>query len=128
MSRLAWSALFFFIFIKSSTVFSAYFANSGLFFPLVLGIWWKRANKAGAVAGMIGGFGVGFWYLYMVQFGGMTPWYGIDGLRFGMIGMPVSLILMVVVSLMTEEPDQETQDMVDAIRIPKGKALLAADH
>jgi cation/acetate symporter len=104
------------------------FANSGLFFPLVLGVWWKRANKAGAVAGMIGGFGVGFWYLYMVQFGGMTPWYGIDGLRFGMIGMPVSLILMVVVSLMTEEPDQETQDMVDAIRIPKGKALLAADH
>ena len=104
------------------------FANSGLFFPLVLGVWWKRANKAGAVAGMIGGFGVGFWYLYMVQFGGMTPWYSIDGLRFGMIGMPVSLILMVVVSLMTEEPDQETQDMIDAIRIPKGKALLAADH
>ena len=57
--------------------------------------------------------------------GGMTPWYGIDGLRFG---MPVSPILMVIVSLMTEEPDKETQDMVDAIRIPKGKAVLAADH
>ena len=35
---------------------------------------------------------------------------------------------MVVVSLMTEEPDKETQDMVDAIRVPKGKAVLAADH
>ncbi|MGB0397791.1 MAG: sodium:solute symporter family protein [Candidatus Puniceispirillaceae bacterium] len=96
------------------------FANSGLFFPLVLGVWWKRANRAGAIAGMIGGFGAGAWYLYMVQFGGMTPWMGIDGLRFGMIGMPVSLILMVVVSLMTEEPDAETQKMVDDIRIPSG--------
>jgi cation/acetate symporter len=102
------------------------FANSGLFFPLVLGVWWKRANRAGAVAGMIGGFGAGFWYLYMVQWGGMTPWLGLDGLRFGMIGMPVSLILMVVVSLATEEPDAETQKMVDEIRIPKGKALLDA--
>ena len=45
-----------------------------------------------------------------------------------MIGIPVDLILRVVFSLMTEEADQETQDMVDAIRIPKGKALLAADH
>ncbi len=104
------------------------FANSGLFFPLVLGVWWKRANRQGAVAGMIGGFGAGAWYLYMVQFSGMTPWLGIDGLRFGMIGMPVSLILMIVVSLMTEEPDEETQKMVDEIRIPKGKAVLDASH
>ena len=99
------------------------FANSGLFFPLVLGIWWKRANRAGAIAGMIGGFTAGAWYLYLVQFGGMTPWIGIDGLRFGMIGMPVSLVLMVVVSLMTEEPDEETQKMVDEIRIPSGKII-----
>ena len=102
------------------------FANSGLFFPLVLGVWWKRANRQGAIAGMIGGFAAGTWYLYMVQFAGMTPWLGLDGLRFGMIGMPVSLILMVGVSLMTEEPDAETQKMVDEIRIPKGKAVLDA--
>ena len=61
---------------------------------------------------MVGGFSAGAIYLYMVQFGGMTPWLGIDGLRFGMIGMPVSLALMIVVSLMTQEPDKETQDMV----------------
>jgi cation/acetate symporter len=102
------------------------FANSGLFFPLVLGVWWKRANRAGAVAGMIGGFAAGAWYLYMVQFGGMTPWLGLDGLRFGMIGMPVSLVLMVVVSLMTEEPDEETQKMVDAIRVPRGETVTNA--
>ena len=100
------------------------FANSGLFFPLVLGVWWKRANRAGAVAGMIGGFLAGAIYLYQVQFNGMTPWLGIDGLRFGMIGMPVSLILMIVVSLMTEEPDAETQKMVEEIRVPSGKTVI----
>ena len=75
---------------------------------------------------MIGGFAAGAWYLYMVQFAGMAPWLGLDGLRFGMIGMPVSLVLMVFVSLMTEEPDEETQKMVDAIRIPKGDTVTNA--
>jgi cation/acetate symporter len=100
------------------------FANSGLFFPLVLGVWWKRANRAGAIAGMVGGFLAGTIYLYQVQFNGMTPWLGLDGLRFGMIGMPVSLILMIVVSLMTEEPDAETQKMVEEIRVPSGKSVV----
>ena len=100
------------------------FANSGLFFPLVLGVWWKRANRAGAIAGMIGGFLAGTIYLYQVQFNGMAPWLGLDGLRFGMIGMPVSLILMIVVSLMTEEPDAETQKMVEEIRVPSGKTVI----
>jgi len=104
------------------------FAASGLFFPLVLGIWWKRANRPGAIAGMSLGFLSGTAYLYAIQWGGMTPWLGIDGLRFGMIGMPISLVSMVVVSLMTEEPDAETQAMVDELRIPKGETVLAAKH
>ena len=104
------------------------FACSGLFFPLVLGVWWKRANRQGAIAGMLGGLIAGTWYLYMVRWGGMDPWIGIDHLRFGIIGMPVSLVAMVVVSLMTAEPDKETQDMVDATRIPKGSTVLASSH
>ena len=104
------------------------FACSGLFFPLVLGVWWKRANRQGAIAGMLGGLIAGTWYLYMVRWGGMDPWIGIDHLRFGIIGMPVSLVCMVVVSLMTAEPDKETQDMVDATRIPRGETVLASSH
>jgi cation/acetate symporter len=104
------------------------FAMSGLFFPLVLGVWWKRANTAGAVAGMAVGLGVGSWYLYMVKWGGMKPWYGIDDLRFGIIGAAASVIAMVVVTLLTKEPDAETQKMVDAIRIPKGESVLGASH
>jgi cation/acetate symporter len=104
------------------------FAMSGLFFPLVLGVWWKRANRAGAIAGMAVGLAVGTWYLYAVKWGGMKPWYGIDDLRFGIIGAGASLIAMVGVTLMTKEPDAETQAMVDEIRIPKGQSVLGATH
>ena len=100
------------------------FACSGLLFPIVLGIWWKRANRQGAIAGMIGGFVAGTWYLYMVRFYGMDPWIGIDHLRFGIIGMPVSLVCMVAVSLMTPEPDAEIQAMVDDTRVPVGKTVI----
>jgi cation/acetate symporter len=103
------------------------FANSGLFFPLVLGVWWKRANRQGAIAGMVLGFLAGAFYLWYVQSGG-TPLWGIDGLRFGMIGMPVSLVAMVVVSLMTPAPDEETQRMIDEVRIPTGNTILAQTH
>ena len=103
------------------------FACSGLFFPLVLGVWWKRANTQGAIAGMVAGFAAGSIYLWYVYTGG-TPWLGIDHLRFGMIGMPVSLVAMVVVSLATPEPDAETQAMVDEVRIPSGKTILDESH
>ena len=103
------------------------FACSGLFFPLVLGVWWKRANRPGALAGMIVGFVTGTAYLYYVYNGG-TPWMGLDHLRFGIIGMACSLVAMVVVTLMTEAPDEETQRMVDATRVPVGPPVLAAGH
>ena len=103
------------------------FAGSGLFFPLVLGIWWKRANRQGAIAGMIAGFVAGSAYLYHVYGGGAQLW-SIDHLRFSIIGMPVSLVVMVVVSLMTPEPDAETQAMVDETRIPTGDSILAETH
>ena len=99
------------------------FAASGLFFPLVLGVWWKRANRQGALAGMILGFLSGTAYLWYVYTGG-EPWIGIDHLRFAIIGMPVSLVAMVVVSLATEEPDPEVQAMVDEVRDPSGTAIL----
>ncbi len=103
------------------------FACSGLFFPLVLGIWWRRANRAGAIWGMISGFAAGSAYLWYV-YGGGEPILQLDHLRFGIIGMPVSLVVMVVVSLMTEEPDEETLAMVDEVRDPTGQTILASEH
>jgi cation/acetate symporter len=104
------------------------FACSGLFFPLVLGVWWKRANRAGALAGMIMGFGSGSAYLYYVFAAGGTPILGLDHLRFGIVGMAFSLVSMVVVSLLTEAPDAETQNMVDRTRRPYGEEILSQVH
>ena len=116
--------------ILGAVIWAFDFACSGLFFPIVLGIWWKRANRAGAIAGMVCGFTAGTAYLYYVapQFLGNAPWFGIDHLRFGIIGMLVSFIAMVVVTLMTAEPDAETQAMVDEIRVPRGKTVLGSTH
>ena len=102
------------------------FAMSGLFFPLVLGVWWKRATRQGAIAGMLLGLAAGTAYLIYVApaFMNKTPWLGIDHLRFGIIGAVVSLVAMVVVSLATEEPDAATQKMVDDVRIPSGRSIL----
>ncbi len=59
---------------------------------------------------------------------GNAPWLGIDHLRFGIIGASVCLVVMVVVSLMTEEPDKATQQMVDEVRVPSGKTILGKQH
>jgi cation/acetate symporter len=105
------------------------FAMSGLFFPLVLGVWWKRANRQGAVAGMLVGLGVGWWYLLAVRnpdawYGIAQPWIGLNDLRFGIVGIVASLVAMVVVSLLTPAPDAETQRMVDEVRIPRGDTII----
>jgi cation/acetate symporter len=105
------------------------FAMSGLFFPLVLGVWWKRANRPGAIAGMLVGLGAGWWYLLAVRnpeawYGIAKPWIGLTDLRFGIVGTAASLIAMVVVTLLTPAPDEETQRMVDEVRIPRGETIL----
>ena len=113
------------------------FAMSGLFFPLVLGVWWKRATRSGAIAGMIVGLVVGTWYLVWVGvpnkditfFMGATPWKDIhwifvDNLRFGIPGALASLIAMVTVSLVTKPESKAVMDMVDEVRIASGKTVL----
>jgi cation/acetate symporter len=118
--------------ILGSVAWAFDFAMSGLFFPLVLGVWWKRATREGAIAGIITGISSGLFYLLWVypKFSNAiwgvtnTPILGIDHLRFGLIGAPICLIVMVVVSLMTKEPSPSVQKMVDDTRIPTGKPIL----
>ena len=103
-----------------SIVAWAFSIAAAAFFPaLVLGIFWKRANKAGAVAGMLVGFGLTLYYLINVKFLGMTPWFGIKDVSAGIFGIPLGFITIIVVSLLTKEPSQETKDMVEDLRYPK---------
>jgi len=108
--------------ILGSVIWAFDFAMSGLFFPLVLGVWWKRANKQGAVAGMLLGLASGTAYLVWVRNGGAGFW-GVTQLTFGIVGSLVSLVSMVIVSLITPAPDAKTQAMVDEVRIPSGRTV-----
>ena len=113
--------------ILGSVIWAFDFAMSGLFFPLVLGVWWKRANAPGAVAGMLLGLISGTAYLVWVRSGG-SGFLGITQLTFGIVGASVSLVSMIVVSLITAAPDAATQKMVDDVRVPSGKTILGKQH
>lgn len=100
------------------------------FFPaLVLGIFWKRANRAGAVAGMLIGLLVTLYYMVRVQFNaipwlglhgiGMEPWLGIQSTSAGIWGVAAGFVSIVLVSLLTEPPSSEALGLVELVRSPE---------
>ena len=109
----------------------AFGLGASSFFPIiVLGIFWKRATREGAIAGMI--CGIGFTLFYIIQctpaFMGQDPWFfGIKPTGIGTVGMFINFIVTIAVSMMTAKPPQEIQDMVENVRIPRG-AGAAVDH
>ncbi len=107
----------------------AFGLGASSFFPIiVLGIFWKRANRQGAIAGMISG--IGFTMLYIVQtaFLSMDPWFfGISAQGIGAVGMVLNFAVTIGVSLATAEAPKEVQDLVESVRIPRG-AGSALDH
>ena len=89
------------------------------FFPvLLLGIFWKRANGAGAVAGMIAGLAVTLAYMLFNITQPEFNLLGISNVAAGVFGMPVNVLVMVVVSLRTRAPSAAAMAMVDGLRQP----------
>jgi cation/acetate symporter len=102
-------------------------AAGGLFPALVMGIWWTRTTKEGAVAGMIAGFGVTLWYLIWTHptMGlGQPPIWGVGNISAAIFGLPVAFVITYVVSLMTPAPSQQMQDFIKELRIPRGKTMM----
>ncbi len=111
-------------------VSAAFSLGAAAFFaPLALGVFWKRANKYGAVTAIIIGIGITFYYMATTQvwlrgvFGVTGPiadytWFGISPISAGIFGMPAAVIVLIVVSLLTPAPDKQTQDLVEHVRYP----------
>jgi len=106
------------------------------FFPaIILGIFHKRMNKEGAVAGMVVGMGLMLYYMAKYKLGwiGEMPdksewWFGISPEGFGTVAMVANFIVALVVSKFTPAPPQEVQDIVENIRIPSGAGEAGAAH
>ncbi|WP_027077669.1 sodium:solute symporter family protein [Maribacter antarcticus] len=103
------------------------------FFPaIVLGIFYKKMNKEGAVSGMVVGILLMLFYMLKFKFGifdggkeavsGLQEywWFGISPEGFGSIAMVVNFIVALVVNKFTPEPPLEVQEIVENIRIPSG--------
>ena len=115
----------------AATVALAFGLAAASFFPaIILGIFYKKMNKEGAISGMI--IGILFMLFYMTKFkfgwfGGGTKaewWFGISPEGFGTVAMILNFVISISVMKFTSEPPNSVQDMVENIRIPSdaGKA------
>jgi len=110
---------------------AAFSLGASSFFPaLVLGIFWKRANKWGAIAGMAMGLGLCAYYMFTRYpfFGVNMPlWFGLSPVSAGMFGLPASMLTIVIVSWLTPEPSKAVQELVEHVRYPnlKGDTLVS---
>ncbi len=109
-------------FVAKTVAFAFGLAASSFFPTLIMGIFSKKINKEGAIAGMI--CGIGFTMSYIIYFQFLTDskeyWFGISPEGIGFVGMLINFIIAFVVSSKTSPPPSEVQEMVENIRIPKG--------
>jgi cation/acetate symporter len=106
---------------------AAFSMAASVFFPaLVLGVFWKRANKWGAIAGMVGGLGMCLYYMvhtypqFIIWFGTtkMDLWWGIQPISAAVFGAPFGMLVLMIVSMLTPAPDKQVQEFVEHVRYP----------
>ncbi|MEG4630567.1 sodium:solute symporter family protein [Microcoleus sp. AR_TQ3_B6] len=116
-------------FVAQVVAFAFGLAASSFFPIIVLGIFDKRTNREGAIAGMITGLVFTLFYIIGVKFGGMQPWFfGVSAEGIGTLGMIINFIVTLVVSRLTPPPPPEIQEMVEYLRAPDGERPVEAVH
>ncbi len=111
----------------AATVALAFGLAAASFFPaIILGIFYRKMNKEGAIAGMSIGILTMLFYMLKFKFdmfGGGTAddwWFGISPEGFGTVAMILNFIVSLTVSAFTADPPREVQKIVEDIRIPSG--------
>ena len=121
-------------FVAQVVAFAFGLAASSFFPVILMGIFSKRMNKEGAIAGMI--TGLTFTASYIIYFKFINPsinsaenwWFGISPEGIGTLGMVFNFLISFLISRVTAPPPQEIKDMVDDIRIPKGAKTSYHHH
>jgi len=120
-------------FVAQVVAFAFGLAAASFFPAIILGIFYKKMNKEGAIAGMVAG--IVFTAAYIIYFKFINPaastpdnwFFGISPEGIGTLGMCLNFVVSIVVNKFTAEVPTEVQDMVESIRFPKG-AGTAHDH
>ena len=111
-------------FVAQVVAFAFGLAAASLFPVILLGIFWKRMNREGAIASMLTGLIPTFAYIWHFKLGAgkaatAEDWFlGVSPEGIGFVVMIVSIAVGVAVSLATKPPPQDIQDLVEDIRIP----------
>lgn len=120
-------------FVAQVVAFAFGLAAASFFPAIILGIFYKKMNKEGAIAGMLSG--IAFTASYIIYFKFINPaastpenwWFGISPEGIGTLGMCLNFVVSIAVNKVTAEVPQDVQEMVESIRYPKG-AGEAHDH
>ncbi|WP_136485401.1 sodium:solute symporter family protein [Vibrio sp. H11] len=113
-------------FVAQVVAFAFGLAAASFFPAIILGIFYKKMNKEGAIAGMVAG--IAFTAAYIIYFKFINPaastpdnwFFGISPEGIGTLGMCLNFVVSIVVNKFTAEVPTEVQDMVESIRFPKG--------
>ncbi|MCK9200651.1 MAG: cation acetate symporter [Gallionella sp.] len=116
-------------------------AASSLFPAIMMGIFSKKMNKEGAIAGMLAGLLITLFYVfahkgiffikgteYLDLIGGPNPFFGITPEAFGAVGALFNFIVAFVVDKFTKEPPEHIQHLVESVRTPRGSKAVDGAH
>jgi len=116
-------------------------AASSLFPAIMMGIFSKKMNKEGAIAGMLAGLFITLFYVFahkgiffikgtefLPLIGGANSFFGITPEAFGAIGAIVNFVTAYLVDKVTAEPPEHIQHMVEAVRTPRGSKAVSGAH
>lgn len=113
-------------FVAQVVAFAFGLAAASFFPAIILGIFYKKMNKEGAICGMLAG--ILFTAAYIIYFKFINPdasvpanwWFGISPEGIGTLGMCLNFVVAIVVNKFTAEVPDDVQELVESIRYPKG--------